>query len=87
MISALTIGLAAAGSTFVVRAIVDEFRPELLLVKPFSCDLCMNWWGSLGLTLMSAIDSGLGAAACVESVLAGTAVGVLATKTANRLAT
>ena len=87
MIEALTIGLAAAGSTFAVRAVVDELRPVLLLQKPFSCDLCMNWWASVGLTTISMIDSGIGISGTVQSVLGGTAIGVVTTKVANRLST
>lgn len=80
---ATTAGLAAAGATFVVRAVVDELRPVLLLSKPFSCDLCMNWWASLGLVL---IDPAASFGECAQLVLASTAVGVVVTKTANRLA-
>ena len=79
----ITLGLAAAGATFVVRAVVDELRPTLLLRKPFSCDLCMNWWSSLALTL---IDPAASFGECAQLVLASTAVGVIATKAANRLA-
>lgn len=80
-------GLAAAGITFVVRAIADELRPTLLLYKPLSCDLCMNWWGSVALGAWRVIDLGTPIGESAQLVLASTAVGVLATKAANRLAT
>lgn len=79
-------GLAAAGVTFVVRAVVDELRPALLLHKPLSCDLCMNWWSSVALGAWRVIDFSLPLGECAQLVLASTAVGVLATKAANRLA-
>lgn len=79
----ITLGLAAAGATFVVRAVADELRPTLLLRKPFSCDLCMNWWASLGLVM---IDPPSSFGECAQLVLASTSVGVIATKAANRLA-
>lgn len=40
-------GLSAAGAAFVTRAVLAEWLPLGLLVKPFSCDLCMSWWGSV----------------------------------------
>jgi len=82
-VSVLEAGLAAAGATFVVRAVVDTLRPTLLLHKPFSCDLCMNWWASIGLVL---IDHAPSVGECAQQVLGAAAVGVLAVKTANRLA-
>lgn len=82
----LATGLAASGFTFVVRAIVDEMNPMWLLHKPFSCDLCMNWWPSLGLGVWQAIDHSLGPGECAQLVLGATAVGVVTTKVANRLA-
>jgi hypothetical protein len=87
MITALAVGLAAAGSTFVIRAIIDTMNPTWLLSKPFACDLCMNWWASLGLGAWSAIDSAMPLGESAQLVLGATAVGVLATKAANRLAT
>ena len=80
---ALTAGLAAAGATFVVRAVVDSVRPVWLLSKPFSCDLCMNWWASIA---MVAIDPAPVFGECAQLVLASTAIGVVTTKAANRLA-
>lgn len=81
--TAMLFGLCAAGATFVVRAVVDELRPTLLLVKPFSCDLCMNWWASLALV---AIDHAWPIGDCAHLVLSSTAIGVVTTKAANRLA-
>jgi hypothetical protein len=40
-------GMSAAGAAFVVRAVLADWLPRWLLLKPFSCDLCMSWWGSL----------------------------------------
>jgi hypothetical protein len=80
---ALTLGLAAAGATFVVRAVADSVRPTLLLIKPFSCDLCMNWWSSLALVAIDPADS---FGECAQLVLASTAIGVVTTKVSNRLA-
>jgi hypothetical protein len=43
-LAAILVGLFAAGTAQIVRALVPTLW---LLVKPLSCDLCMSWWGSL----------------------------------------
>jgi hypothetical protein len=46
---ALAIALSAAGLTLVARALIPLFWRD---VKPWSCDLCMSWWGGLAATLL-----------------------------------
>lgn len=82
---ALTLGLAAAGLTFTARALVPQ---DWLLVKPWSCDLCMNFHSSWILGIAAIATPGtpmppLGD--CAQLLMASTAVGILATKAANRL--
>jgi hypothetical protein len=50
LLAILAIGFAAAGLALVVRALVPTLW---LLIKPFSCDLCMSWWGSVVFTLLA----------------------------------
>ena len=78
----LALGLIAAGLTSVIRAVVPQ---SFLLIRPFSCDLCMSWWSSLvgatGLVLLDQADMRL----AVASVLGAVAVSVLVLKKINRL--
>ena len=74
-------GLSAAGAALVVRAVLAEWLPLWLLVKPFSCDLCMSWWGSVA---FSALAHGPTFDAAWP-VLGGTAASVLTLKVVNHL--
>lgn len=73
-----TIGLVAAGTALIVRAVVPQ---HWLLVKPFSCDLCMSWWSSL---VASVLVGGFGLPGMCAAV-GGTAVSVFLLKAVNRL--
>ena len=73
-----TIGLIAAGAAQIIRAVVPQ---HWLLVKPFSCDLCMSWWGSL---VASVFVGGMGLSGMCAAV-GGTAVSVFLLKATSRL--
>lgn len=77
-----TLGLIAAGTTLIVRALVPQLW---LLVKPFSCDLCMSWWSSLvSMIGLMSVQSDLDTTA-LPAVLGGVAVSVVLLKAVNRL--
>lgn len=78
----LAVGLCAAGSALIVRAVVPQLW---LMVKPFSCDLCMSWWSSLVASAAIATIDGTGILTASVAAVGGTAVSVVALKTANRL--
>jgi hypothetical protein len=81
--SALIVGLASAGLCFVVRALVPV---NVLILKPFSCDLCMSWWGSIvGILLLTGEWTWTSLRAAAVAVLAGTAVALLVVKIVIRL--
>jgi hypothetical protein len=80
----VTLGLAAAGATFVARAVMQEIRPLWLLYKPLSCDLCMNWWASCA-GVIAAWEHVPQSPAAGVVLLGATGVGVIATKAASRL--
>ena len=82
--TAVLVGLAASGVTFIVRALVPQMW---LLHKPLACDLCMSWWSALAVTGWSIWCGDVGLSQSVVAVLGGVGVSVLAVKTANRLAT
>lgn len=82
--TALLVGLAASGVTFIARALAPQ---TWLLHKPLACDLCMSWWASLAITGWLLWIGDVGQAQSVVAVLGGVGVSVLAVKTANRLAT
>lgn len=79
---AVTVGLAASGTTAIIRAIAPQ---SWLLVKPLSCDLCMSWWSSLAITGTLSLAEPVGVAQSVAVVTAGVGVALISTKTANRL--
>ena len=82
------VGLFAAGVTATLRVIAQDYKPELMLEKPISCDLCMSFWGSMtGFVLLVAIDSGTRGVAAPLVTLGGVAVALVATKVAVRLST
>lgn len=80
---AIALGLAAATVATIVRA----FVPTLwLLIKPFSCDLCMSWWSTVLLLIVSFVTDQMEGQQHPEIVyLAATAVSMLTLKTLNRL--
>ena len=81
---ALLCALTAAGTTFVIRAVVQELRPLWLLAKPLSCDLCMNWWASLAVAAALHEQIPVSPVAGVV-VLGSTGLGVLVTKVVGKL--
>lgn len=85
LLAAIVCGLAASGLTAAARAVLQDHRPEWLLEKPFSCDLCMSFWASFGFvfTLVVAGDLELGAGPL--AVFGAVAVALISTKAANRL--
>jgi hypothetical protein len=70
-------GIAAAGAVNVVRAVVPTLW---LLVKPFSCDLCMSWWSSLAVTIAYATVSPVTVLEAAIAVLGGTALSLILVK-------
>ncbi len=77
MIAALLLGLAAAGVVFVIRAVVMDRWPLLMLSKPLSCDLCMSWWSALAFSLVDWHS--------VQHLFAGVALSVGIIKAVGRL--
>lgn len=47
LVMILAIGLFAAGSTLVARALPVVARAARRGARPWACDLCMSWWGAL----------------------------------------
>lgn len=82
---ALLFGLAAAGITATVRAVVQEARPLWLLEKPLSCDLCMSWWSSLSIVVAWAAHESIAFIPAALAVFGSIAVALLVTKAATRL--
>jgi hypothetical protein len=78
IVTVLVVGLFAAGLTSVVRAL-PYFRDLVFRgVKPWACDLCMSWWGSLAgaVALDLPVEYGWPAAGVVA--VAGVAVSLAA---------
>jgi hypothetical protein len=76
-------GLSAAGGAFVVRAVLADWLPLWLLSKPFSCDLCMSWWGSVGFAAVRwGSERGIDAA---WPILGGTAASMAVLKVVSHL--
>lgn len=73
----LIAGIAAAGAVNVVRAVVPTLW---LLVKPFSCDLCMSWWSSLALASAVALASPLTVLDWGLATLGGTSLSLILVK-------
>lgn len=79
---ALLIGFAAATSAIIVR----EFVPALwLLRRPFSCDLCMSWWMSVGLYVFDLTRAPWPVYNPPLVVLAATLLSIVLLKVVNRL--
>lgn len=77
-----TIGFMAAGIALITRAVVPQ---TWLLNKPWSCDLCMSWWGSLVSSVVAGSVGGHTTLASLGAALGGTAVSVVVLKTVNRM--
>ena len=74
IVAVLVVGLAAAGLASVVRAL-PYFRDLVFRgVKPWACDLCMSWWGSLAGGAALDLPAAHGWPAAGVLVLAGVAV-------------
>lgn len=83
---AVVCGLAAAGFTAVVRVgIQDHGKVEWLLLKPFSCDLCMSLWGSIGAVGAYALSESVSLVSAMLAVSGSVGVSLLAVKAASRL--
>lgn len=78
LLMALFLGLAAAAAATIVRALVPTLW---LLIKPFSCDLCMSWWSSLALGLMAYSDISYP----IHVLLVATTTSMFTLKVLNRL--
>jgi hypothetical protein len=83
---ALLLGLVAAGSVDVIRAVLMEVRPMWLLVKPWSCSLCMSWWCSVAAVTFYGVTIGLTVPDALLATLASTAVSLGVVRGSNRLA-
>lgn len=72
----------AAGATFIMRKLVPQLW---LMVKPWSCDLCMSWWSAwLGVVIKSVNDY-VPLDQAIFAVPASVGLSVLMVKAANRL--
>lgn len=79
-------GLGAAGFTAVVRTgIQDHGRVEWLLLKPFSCDLCMSLWGSIMSVAGFAMTESVSLGSAMLAVSGSVGVSLVAIKAAVRL--
>jgi hypothetical protein len=74
-------GLTSAGTASVIRAVVPA---TWLLVKPFSCDLCISFWPSFA-QAMWAIHQGCGNVDSGRALLGATMISILAIKSAHKL--
>lgn len=78
-------GLFAAGLTSIIRAVLPV---TLLIVKPFSCDLCMSFWCSgIGMALFGQQATSFSEARrfLLTPTIAAVAVSLLVLKTITRL--
>lgn len=78
------VGLFAAGFTQVVRAL-PYFRDLVFRgVKPWACDLCMSWWGSLAGALLLGLHVERGWATAGVVAVAGVAVSLAAIRATSQ---
>lgn len=87
LLFAMILGLAASGLTSIVRAVVPQ---SWLLVKPWSCNLCMSFHGSWVMLLVTSIDTAAPLPTIGEAgllIAASTAVALLVTNAVSRLST
>lgn len=82
----LVCGLSSAGITAVARTVAQDYgKPEWLLAKPLSCDLCMSWWGSVVSIGLSSLSESVSPSAAMLAVLGSVGVGLVTVKAASRL--
>lgn len=82
---ALLFGLAASGLTAIIRVTIGDRKPEWLLHKPLSCDLCMSFWTTVAVVIGWTIQHPAPGIEGAIGALAGVGGAMLATKAANRL--
>lgn len=78
----IALGFAAASAAIIVREFVP---PTWLLIRPFSCDLCMSWWMSVGLYVFDLTRAPWPAYNPPMAVLAATTISMILLKIINRL--
>jgi len=81
----VVLGVSAAGSVAIVRAILMDHWPALLLEKPWSCSLCLSWWSSVALVIFALVSGRLAVLDAPLAVLASTAVSLAFVRGSNRL--
>ena len=82
----LVCGLSSAGITAIARTVAQDYgKPEWLLAKPLSCDLCMSWWGSVASMGLAALSESVSPSAAMLAVLGSVGVGLVTVKAASRL--
>jgi hypothetical protein len=78
------VGLFAAGLASVIRAL-PYFRDLVFRgVKPWACDLCMSWWGSLAGALLLGLHVERGWATAAVVAVAGVAVSLAALRATSQ---
>lgn len=79
-------GLVAAGLTATARTLAQDYgRPEWLLAKPLSCDLCMSFWGSVAAVGGFAMSESVSLIPAMLAVFGAVGVSLVAVKAAGRL--
>ena len=78
----LSVGLLASGAALIVRAVVPQ---HWLLVKPWSCDLCMSWWSSLVMGAAAGFVTDTPPLVAAVAAVGGTTVSVAALKVINKI--
>jgi hypothetical protein len=82
----LACGLSAAGITAIARTLAQDYgKPEWLLAKPLSCDLCMSWWGSVASMGLVVLSESVSPPVAMLAVLGSVGVSLVVVKTASRL--
>ena len=85
LLATIVCGLAAAGLTATIRAVLHDHKPERLLEKPFSCDLCMSFWSSLGFSITLAFTGDIPLHLVPLATFGGVGVALILVKAASRL--
>jgi hypothetical protein len=85
LVAVLACGFAAAGLTASFRAVIQDHKPEWLLVKPFSCDLCMSFWSSIVFVATLVATESVSLSLAPLAVFGSVGVSLLSVKAANRL--
>lgn len=79
-------GLSTAGITAIARTLAQDYgKPEWLLNKPLSCDLCMSFWGSVVSVGLAGLAESVSPPAATLAVLGSVGVGLVTVKAASRL--